>query len=289
MDGQKRNSERPNPPPIYIVSGGGGASGEQLVRTILAQFPDNQLPVKIVSRVRQVGQIENVVAKAAASGGSIVYTLVDDHLQDVLNRVAAEQNVVAFDLMGDLLSYLSRVLGREPVRQPGLYQHLHRAYFERIKAIEFAVAHDDGGRVDDWPLAEIVLLGASRVGKTPLSVYLSVLGWRVANVPLILNIPPSPKLFDLDHRRVIGLDIAPGQLVSHRQQRQRRLRIPGASAYVDPPKIYEELEAARQIFRQGGFTTIDVTDKPIEVTADEITNLIIRRFEPKDDKSPVPL
>ena len=204
--------------------------------------------------------------------------MVDARLRRTLTQLAQDQDVVCIDLMGDLLSRLSEVLDQEPIGRPGLYRQLHHAYFERVAAIEFAMAHDDGQNRDGWPQAEIVLTGVSRVGKSPLSMYLSVLGWKVANVPLVKSISPPSELFQLDRRRVIGLSIEPGQLVIHRQQRQRRLGAPGPSAYTDPAAINEELEAAQKVFQRGRFTVVDVTDKPIETSADEIIERVTRRL-----------
>jgi regulator of PEP synthase PpsR (kinase-PPPase family) len=269
------------PPPIYIVSGGTGASGEQIVHTLLVQFPERQVPVITVAHVRHTEQLEDVVAQAEADGGTIVHTLVDAHLRGVLTRYAEQRGVVTIDLMGSLLERLSNVLGQEPLGHPGLYRRLNQVYFERVAAIDFTMAHDDGQDPNGWPEAEIVLLGVSRVGKTPLSMYLAVLGWRVANVPIVPNLDPLPELFRLDSRRVIGLTMEPGQLVFHRQQRRRRLGAPGLEAYTDPGAIYEELEAARGIFRRHGFTVIDVTDKPIEASANQVIELITRRFGEK--------
>ena len=279
MEIRDKEPRATGPPPIYIVSGSTGASGEQLVHTVLAQFPESRAPVIMVAHVRQMEQIEDVITRAAATGGTVVHTLVDARLRSALIHLAQERNVAAIDLMGDLLSRLSAVLGREPVGHPGLYRQLRQDYFERVATIEFAMAHDDGKNPLDWPLAEIVLVGVSRVGKTPLSMYLSVLGWKVANVPLVMELSPPPELFQLDRRRVIGLSIQPGQLLIHRRQRQRRLGAPGPSAYTDPATIYEEIEAARQIFQRGGFSVIDVTDKPIETSADEIIELITQRLK----------
>jgi regulator of PEP synthase PpsR (kinase-PPPase family) len=262
-----------------------GASGEQLVNTVLAQFPSSRVPVITVGHARHVEQITNVVDQAVATGGTIVHTLVDDGLRSILTALAQERGVVHVDLMEPLLSHLSEVLGQEPARQPGLYRQLHQDYFERVAAIGFSMAHDDGKNAEGWPLAEIMLVGVSRLGKTPLSMYLSVLGWKVANVPLVMGLPTPPDLFKLDRRRVIGLNIEPGQLLVHRRQRQSRLGARGPSAYTDPVKIHEEVEAARQVFQQGGFSVIDVTDKPIETSADEIIALITRRFKNEAHKS----
>lgn len=266
------------PPPIYVVSGGTGASGERLVQTVLVQFPGSSVPVITIPHVRRVEQVEDIVQQAALTQGAIIHTLVDVKLRCALIGKAQEQGVITIDLMGDLLTHLTELLGREPIVRPGLYRQLNEAYFKRVEAMEFAIAHDDGHRAHEWPLAEIMLIGVSRVGKTPLSMYLSVQGWKVANVPLVPEFPPPPALFELEQGRVIGLHVEPGQLLFHRQQRQRRLGAPGPSAYTDPAQLYAEVEAARKVFRRGSFSVIDVTDKPVETSAEEVVELITRRF-----------
>ena len=261
-------------PPIYIVSGGVGASGEQLVQTALAQFPDSNVPVITVGNVRQVTQIKRVVAQAKQSGGAIAHTLVDDRLRHLLIDLARQEDVVAIDLMGPLLSRLENVLKRKALGQPGLYRKFHRAYFERVSAIEFTMTHDDGQHPAGWPQADIVLVGVSRAGKTPLSMYLAVLGWKVANIPLVPEVPPPPELFKLDRRRVIGLTIRLDQLIVFREQRYARLGVSAPMDYIHPRRIGEEVQAALRVFRRARFAVIDVTDKPIETSADEIIKLI---------------
>jgi len=266
-------------PPVYVVSGGVGASGEQLTRTALAQFENPAIPVIIVSHVREIAQIEDVVKKAATTGGTILHTLVDLELRQAMTRQARDRNVVAIDAMGQLLSRLAKVLGQEPQGQPGLYRQLRQDYFDRVAAIEYTVAHDDGHRPDEWHQAEIMLVGVSRVGKTPLSMYLSTLGWKVANYPLVKNVEPPQALFKLDTRRVVGLIIDPGQLVTHRQQRQRRLGVSNKSPYTNPVELFEEIEEAHKLCRRHGFAIVNVTDKPIEESADEVITLINRRLK----------
>jgi regulator of PEP synthase PpsR (kinase-PPPase family) len=267
------------PSPVYVLSGGVGASGEQLVHTALAQFPDSRVKVITIGNVRSPEQIETVVAEAKSSGGAIAHTLVDVELRLVLEKQCQETGVAAIDLMGPMLSHLASILNREPLGQPGLYRQLHKDYFDRVAAIEYTMAHDDGKDPSAWPQAEIMLVGVSRAGKTPLSLYLSVLGWKVANLPLVPEVPPPPELFQLDPRRVIGLTIEPGQLLLHRQQRQMRLGAPGSSQYINPEVIFEEIQAALKLFRKSGFAVLDVTDKPIETTADDIIRLITRNFK----------
>lgn len=187
----------------------------------MAQFPAADVKVILVPHVRRSEDVERAVHETGASGGILVHTLVNDELRRELVELAEAAGVTAIDLVGPLITRLSAALGQAPAGQPGLYRQQREAYFGRVEAIEFTVAHDDGQRLEELDRAEIVLVGVSRVGKTPLSIYLSVLGWKVANVPLIREQSPPPALFEVDRRRVVGLVIEPGQLIAHRQWRQR--------------------------------------------------------------------
>ncbi|MFO7680899.1 MAG: pyruvate, water dikinase regulatory protein [Chloroflexota bacterium] len=266
-------------PPLYVVSGNIGALGEQAVRTVLPQFHDAQVPVIKVPRVRESRHVESVVSRAVETGGIIVHTLVNTALRQQLNALAAEQGVAVIDLVGPLLEALTEMVGQEPQGKPGLYRFKNQEYFKRIDAIAFTLDHDDGKNYQGWPEAEIVLTGPSRLGKTPLGVYLSVMGWKVANVPLTPRVPPRPELFALDRRRVIGLTIDPAELLTYRQHRQSGLGAGSQSDYSDPLKLYEELEAAQEVFRQGRFKVIDVTNKPIETTAGQVITAVTRQLK----------
>ncbi len=271
-------SERSTPHPIFILSGGMGASAEQVLHTVLAQFPDSRVNITTIPNLRSPEQIQEALQHAQARQATVIYTLVDHELRDRARQLAEDLQISAIDLMGDLIEHLTLVLNARPLEQPGLYRRLNEAYFDRVSAIEYTMAHDDGQRPETWEEAEIVLVGASRVGKTPLSMYLSVLGWRVANIPLVPELGIPDGLGRIDWKRVIGLTIAPGQLLAFRRERQRRLGTRGPSDYIHPQKVFDELKLIEQLCRANGYTLLDVTDKPIETTADEILQLMDRRF-----------
>lgn len=265
------------PAPIFIVSGGLGTSGEQIVNSVLAQFPGAGIPVTVFPSIRQRAQLEHPIAEAAETGGTIVHTLVDSEVRQALVEMAKARNVVAVDLMGPLLDRLAGLLGRPPLGRPGFYRQLNRTYFERVSAIEYAMAHDDGRNRQDWPNADAILIGVSRTGKTPLSMYLSVLGWKTANMPIIPDIAIPQELYRVKRTHVIGLTIDIDRLLAYRRRRASHLGMSTRTAYANPARIEEELEVAHQVFRCGGFYVVDVTDKPVESSADEV----IRRLEPK--------
>lgn len=256
--------------PIFVVSGGLGATGKLLADTILAQFPNAVVPVTIVPQVTDEEQVHALVRQAGAENGIIVHTLVDSRIREQLIHQAHHLGIPEIDLAGTLLGLLTRRLGQSPLGQPGLYRALREQDFKRVEAIEFTVDHDDGKRAEDLPLADIVLIGVSRVGKTPLSIYLSIMGWKVANVPLVSGIEPPPALFKVEPKRVIGLTIDADQLAKYRRQRTRRLGISVEAPYSAMDELYDELGYARQICARGGFDIINMTGKQIEEAAQEI-------------------
>jgi regulator of PEP synthase PpsR (kinase-PPPase family) len=270
--------------PIFIVSGGVGASGELLVRTVLAQFPDVNMPVRIFPNIVTGEQLAAVIDQAAAVRATLVHTLVDATLRAQLIKLAGARSVTSVDLLGRLMDHLSVELEAPPVGQPGLYRTAAGSYFRRIEAIGFTVDHDDGKRVEDLPKADIVLLGPSRVGKTPISVYLSIQGWKVANVPLVPEISTPVELARVRPDRVVGLTIEPRELHVRRRARQRNMGI-GEGLYTDQSSIVEALRAANHFYYQAGYRVIDVTDKPIETISEEILAGVTRGLDAPHDSA----
>jgi regulator of PEP synthase PpsR (kinase-PPPase family) len=266
-----------NRPTIYIISGGVGASAEQLVYTVLAQFPEGAVDVFTTGNVRSFEQILPVLDQAGAKPALIIHTLVDPVLRQQLITAAAQKNVLAIDLMGDLMGWLGRQLGEPTNIQPGRYRRLHRDYYDRVAAIDYTLAHDDGKHPAGWRNAEIVLVGVSRSGKTPISLYLAVLGWKVANIPLVPHIEVAEQLYTLDPARCVGLILDADRLLLYRRQRQARLGVSTSSDYTDIDEIELELRAATRLYKRCGFTVLDTTDKTIEMSADEI----LRRIQNK--------
>lgn len=269
----------PLSPPLYIVSGGAGAVGAEVAKLVLTQFEGVSVPLIVVPNVRTLDQVSEVVDQAAASNGTILHTLMEAGVRRDLVRKARAQHVYEIDLVGSVLSRVATVVGRDPLGKPGLYQERRSAYFERLEAIEYTMQHDDGARLSDLGDAEIVLVGISRVGKTPLSMYLAVLGWKVANIPLVKEVTIPDELFKVDRRRVIGLVVEAEQIAARRRWRQRRLGVSMGSRYTNQESAEDEVEWARRLFRRHGWASINLTDKSIEESADEIIALVARWFK----------
>lgn len=265
-------------PHIYNVSGGKGLAGEHVLKALLVQFPDFKIPTSIESEVLTVEDAHRVVEKAKANNGVIVHTMVNRQIRSAIKEYCLEQGVPSFDLMGPISDYLSERLNTEPIQVPGLFHKLNQEYFDRITAIEFTLSTDDGMNYQKIQDADIVLTGVSRAGKTPLSVYMAMLGWKVANVPLVKGVPPPDELFMIDNKRVFGLTIYIQSLLAQRKVRVSHMGQFNSESYLDSTIVRQEIAFAESIFERGNFTIIDVTNKPIESTANEIINHIQKRF-----------
>lgn len=261
---------------IWIISDGSGFTGERVLQASLVQFEQKEVVVERIPNVKKVAQIRQIVKKAKQKNGFIAYTLVTQNLRKEIATIANEYNVPAVDLLGPLLTSLSKFLALAPEAKPGLLADLNHYYFKRVDAVGFAVKHDDGLRLKDLSRADVVITGVSRTSKTPLSMYLAYnRGLLVANVPLILGSEPPSQLFKIDQKKIVGLTLNPEILTKLRQTRIAQLTHIDIN-YADPKHVREELKYSHEVFRKNPlWSVIDITGKAIEEVADEVCSLTV--------------
>ena len=264
---------------IYIASCGEGINASHLVESTLVQFPDSDITLVKVPHIRSESQVDDLLGRIKEVERLIAHTIVDPGLRHYLVKKAKEQGIVTIDLMGQVLDKIENFLGIAPLGTPGLYREIHQVDLKQVTAIDFALAHDDGLKPDSLEEAEIVLVGLSRAGKTPLSMYMGVMGWKVANIPYVPGVPMPGTLDKVDRRRVIALNINIEQLLAHRKMRQKSLGTPDMHAYSSRQEVEEEVKNAQRYYITKGFSMIDVSNKPIETSAEEIAEMITRRFK----------
>ena len=260
---------------LFIVSDATGDTAEHVVRAALLQFDLAHLPVdlRVYPQLRHAQDIDAVVSEAAAARALIVSTLVRGAEREHLLSACANRGVRCVDLLGALLGSLAAHLNIDPRGLPGGMHPVSLDYFRRIDAIEFTVRADDGRTPECLQEADLILVGISRTSKTPLSIYLAQKGYKVANVPILLDVPLPVELDSVDPGRVFALMIQPEALLNIRRQRLRHMHLEAVPdlSYGQRDHILREIYYGRALCAaHPGWTLIDVTEKAIEETAADI-------------------
>jgi [pyruvate, water dikinase]-phosphate phosphotransferase / [pyruvate, water dikinase] kinase len=250
---------------IYLVGEGTGETISRIARASLAQFNREHIEVKSFFLVTDEHYISRIIRRAAEDGALIAFSIVQPGLRDFLLNEAERRGLKAIDVIGNFIVQLSIFLKEKPLEIPGRQYILDEEYFRRIEAINFAVKHDDGKLPQGLASADIILVGLSRTGKTPLSTYMANQGWKVANVPVHPDMEPPKELYQVDQRKIFGLVISVESLVKLREARLRQLGLEPEARYADPVKVFEEIEWCQKFFKQNPrWCVIDVSNRAIE-------------------------
>ena len=264
---------------LHLLSDSTGETLEVIANACLAQFEGVDVRRHLWPMVRSEGHLDRVLDDVERRPGLVLYTLVNNTLRRDLEQKTRRRGIHAVAALDPVTHALSVVLGREAVGRPGRQHALDAAYFARVEAIQFTIAHDDGINSDNWEEADVVLAGVSRTSKTPTAIYLANRGFKVANIPLVPEAPPPPSLFSLHHPLVVGLTTNPDRLVQIRRNRLLALNQAPETDYVDPEAVNAELAFARRLFADNGWPVIDVTRRSIEETAFAIVKLCNERTD----------
>jgi regulator of PEP synthase PpsR (kinase-PPPase family) len=256
---------------IYVLSDSTGETAERVIRAALSQFYEEDVRVQRLFQIRSQQDLHEALSVAIHDPGMLVYTLVDPHLSEAVERVAEEHGLIAVDLLSTLIYNLSRYLGAPSREVPGLLHRIDTGYHKRIEAVDFTVKHDDGQETRFLYKADLVLVGVSRSSKTPLSMYLAHKGYKVANIPLVKGIEPPEELFQIDQTKIIGLLIDAKRLVDIRTSRLLNMRQSPKGSYADFQQVEDEIAYCRRLYRQHPeWMVIDVTNKSVEEAASDI-------------------
>jgi regulator of PEP synthase PpsR (kinase-PPPase family) len=262
---------------LHLLSDSTGETLEMIAKAALAQFDDAEVIRHFWPMVRSLHHLDRIVEDLAANPGLVLYTLVNDETRRRLEERCRALGLPHVAPLDSVNAALEDRLGVEAKARPGRQHAMDEAYFARVDAIQFTIAHDDGIAWEDWEQADILLAGVSRSSKTPTSIYLANRGFKVANIPLVIESPPPPLLFQLERPMIVGLTTAPRRLVEIRRNRLLSLNERTETAYVDEERVEQEVACARRMFADNGWPVIDVTRRSIEETAAAIIKLYTER------------
>ncbi|MGZ3705775.1 MAG: pyruvate, water dikinase regulatory protein [Bdellovibrionota bacterium] len=267
---------------IIIISDGTGETASLMTKAAVVQFSEREIHYTRYKNIRTQVQVEAIFEDAAQRHDLIVYTLVAPELRKTTQELAAKYGVPAIDLLGPLLNHMAAFFESKPKDQPGLTHAVNENYFKRIAAMEYTIFHDDGKVMDGIQEADIVILGISRTSKTPLSMYLSMQGYKVLNIPLVRGIPIPQEVYGVDPNKIVCLTIQAEVLHTIRKARLDRLgkdpRDHRNESYASMEHIMEDIEYATALFKQNRkWPVFDVSGKALEETAAEVIRIVQTR------------
>ena len=257
---------------VMLISDSTGITVEAVGQSLLAQFPDVSFDIqtfRFVDSAEKIGQLCSRISEEVAQTGHkpiIISTLVEGPLRARLEAVEG----FVFDIMGDFLTPLEEILHSQasPAKGQTHGQHEQNFYQHRMDAVNFALVSDDGTTDKHLPYADVILVGPSRTGKTPTSLYLAMqYGINAANYPLVeedfelMSLPRSLKQY---LTKCFGLSIEPQRLHEIREVRR------AGSEYASLERCKYEVKQVDALYKEHDIPSCDVTHRSVEEIATTI-------------------
>lgn len=271
---QLGSDAREDAAPVYVISDSLGESANNVVLSAAAQFTDGA--VRVV-RLSQIESAEEVAAyfdehEEDFISTAVFHSIVDPQLRKQVRSDLNNRGIVSVDILGPVVQLLSGLTGERPKNQARAHHMVDSRYLRRVSSMEFFVEHDNGKNPQDLTQADIVLVGLSGSAKTPLAMYLSFLGYKVASVSLDPGCEVPSQLADVDKSRLFGLENKTRSLAS-----VNLLAGEGANA-ADELLAQAEgaIEHASQILDELGCTRISTDEKTVEELSGDIISQVER-------------
>ncbi|WP_435930993.1 posphoenolpyruvate synthetase regulatory kinase/phosphorylase PpsR [Moraxella bovoculi] len=259
----------------FFISDGTAITAETLGRSLLSQFGNVKFDIKIIPYVDNTELAQEAVkrineANRLSGLKPLVFdTIVSDEIRTIINGAEATN----LDIYEGLINRIANEIGEKPDPHSGIaHGHVDSDdYKARIDAVHFALDNDDGARTTHYDGADIILVGLSRSGKTPTSLYLALqFGIRAANYPLTeddLDSSNLPKVLQPYRHKLFGLTIDTERLVRIRQERK------AGSRYASLAQCQEEQRAIQAIYTTQKIPNLNVSEMSVEEIATRILQM----------------
>lgn len=262
----------------YVVSDSIGQSAVSIARAALNKFSGLEYIIRDYSFISDFSEIDKIITELDNEEETTVvfHTFANQKMAEYLEEVAKGVCDDCYDILTPIVSRVGEVTGLKSNSANSKPQPpLDAQYFDRITALEFAVAHDDGKEPKGFLEADIVILGISRTSKTPLSIYLANnTNYKVANLPLMPEAELPEEIWEVDPRRIIGLTNDVEVLSEIRKERMIAYGLNPETIYSDKARIKNEIDYANKLYEKLKCKIINVANKSIEETAGLIMNYL---------------
>jgi regulator of PEP synthase PpsR (kinase-PPPase family) len=276
---QKRSTAKKSSKPVAQAAGDrytmhliAAATGELLsglAAVAVSQFPSIEFDVVAHPLQDDIEKLRATLTKLSGERRIVVHALADQAAKELVRSTCVVERIPHFDATGPLFHFLADAVGAVPQNDVSRLHQLDAAYRRRIEAMDFTLEHDDSLGLETLREADIVIVGVSRVSKSPTALYLGSRGFKVANVSIAPATGFPPVLAKISKKKIIALTTQPKRLHEIRTERAKRMGSTGTE-YDDLQGIIAELVAAEAEYRKRGYAILDVTHMTIEHTAARI-------------------
>lgn len=253
---------------MVVISDSTGETANQVLDAVKVHFDIKNVRIKKFSKIIRREQIDEILNEI--NGEILIFSTIVD--RDLLNYLIEKTEMNESIYLVDVLSYpilvSSKFFKQQPKFDIGLNRKVDQEYLEKMEALEFAVKYDDCKDKFGILKADIILIGVSRTSKTPLSLNLAFKNYKVCNIPILPEVQVPSELFKVDKKKIIGLIIDSDKLNNIRENRMDKIGL--QLGYSDDSRIEKELDYAKEIMNKIGCKIINVTDKTIDETSNEI-------------------
>jgi hypothetical protein len=254
---------------VHLIAAAAGELLSGLAAVAASQFPGVEFQIMAHPLRDTIEKIEETLAALAGERPIVLHALADQAAKQLVRNTCVARRIPHFDATGPLFNFLSDCVGEVPQNDVSRLHRLDAAYRRRIEAMEFTLEHDDSLGLGTLRETDVVIVGVSRVSKSPTALYLGARGYKVANVSISPQTGFPKVLAKISKKKIVAFTTQPKRLHEIRVERARRMGSPGTD-YDDLDKIIAEVMAAETEYRARGYPIIDVTDLTIEQTAARI-------------------
>lgn len=257
---------------MVVISDSTGETANQVLDAVKVHFDTKNVEIKKFSKIIIKEQIDEILEEI--TGDILIFSAIVDRklLNYLIEKTEMNESIYLVDVLSYPISVSSKFFKQKPKFDVGLNRKVDQEYLEKMEALEFAVKYDDCKDKFGILKADIILIGVSRTSKTPLSLNLAFKNYKVCNIPILPEIEVPSELFKVDNKKIIGLIIDSDKLNNIREDRMAKIGL--QLSYSDDSRIEKELDFAKGIMNKIGCKIINVTDKTIDETSNEIISYI---------------
>ncbi len=259
---------------VYIISDRNALALIDMVNTTMGRF-NCAYEIKLFDRVSSKYKLSQILTSIKDDNSSIIYySFRDSDMNAYIKDYIKANNLREVGLVDYSVAMMAKYLNqnpKEPLSDLDLEENIHT---KRIEALDFAINFDDGQDFKGLEFCDIAIIGVSRSSKTPLSMYLASLGYKVSNIPILVDSNVPQALFEIDPKKIFGITVDKEVLKKIREERLKSLGLSVDSLYSSKERIDSEVDYALGLMNDLGCMIIDVTYKSIEETSEIIINNI---------------